>query len=61
MADVVGAIYKMSGLPKKGVDAGGNDDGLDLALLAGGAGEDLVAGHFGHGERLSGEGGLVDL
>ena len=61
VADVVGAVDEVGGLPEEGVDAGGDDDGLDLALLAGGAGVDAVAGHLVDGERLARERRLVDL
>ena len=35
VADLVGAVHQVSCLAEEGVHAGGNDDGLNLALLAG--------------------------
>lgn len=35
MSHLVGAIHQVGRLPEEGVDAGGDDDGLDLTLLAG--------------------------
>ena len=61
MTDLVGAIDEVGGLAEEGVDPGGNDDGLDLALLASGAREDLAPGVLGDWERLASESGLVDL
>lgn len=61
VAHLVGAVDQVCSLSEESVDAGGDDDGLDLALLAGGAGEDLVVGVLGDGKGLAGESGLVDL
>jgi hypothetical protein len=35
MANIVGTVNKMSSLAKKGVDTRGNDNSLNLTLLAG--------------------------
>uniref|UniRef100_J3M5Z1 Uncharacterized protein n=1 Tax=Oryza brachyantha TaxID=4533 RepID=J3M5Z1_ORYBR len=51
----------VGGLAEEGVDAGGDDDGLDLSLLAGGTRVDAVAGHLVDGEGLAGERRLIDL
>ena len=55
MSDIVGAIDEMRGFSEEGVDAGGNNDGLDFALLARGAGVHLIAGILCHGQGLAGE------
>ena len=51
----------MRGLTEEGVDARGDDDDLDLALLARGARVDAAAGVLGDREALASESGLVDL
>ena len=43
------------------VDPSGDDDGLNLSLLDGGAGEDFIARVFGCWQGLAGECGLIDL
>ncbi|WVZ73285.1 hypothetical protein U9M48_021611 [Paspalum notatum var. saurae] len=61
VADVVGAVHQVRRLAEEGVHAGGDDDGLDLPLLHGGAREDPLARVLVHGQRLPRERGLVDL
>jgi hypothetical protein len=61
VARLVGAVHEVRRLAEEGVHAGGDDDGLELPLLAGGARVDAVAGALGHGQRLAGERRLVDL
>jgi hypothetical protein len=61
VADVVGAVDEVRRLAEEGAHAGGDDDGLDLPLLDGGAREDLLPRVLVHGERLTGERRLVDL
>lgn len=55
---VVGAD-EGGGAAEEGVGTGRDDDGLGLTVLAGRAGEGLVALLLVDGERLAGEGGLV--
>uniref|UniRef100_J3L015 Uncharacterized protein n=1 Tax=Oryza brachyantha TaxID=4533 RepID=J3L015_ORYBR len=61
VADLVGAVDEVRRLPKEGVHAGGDDDGVDLALLARRPRVDALAGALGHRQRLAGERRLVHL
>lgn len=53
MTDLVGAVDEVSCLAEEGVDAGGNDDRLDLTLLAGRAGENFVSGMLRYRQRFT--------
>lgn len=50
MSGLVRGVDEVSGLAEERVDSRGDDDGFDLALFAGRAGEDFVAGGFGDGD-----------
>lgn len=56
MSNIVGAIDEMCGLSEEAVDASGDDDGLKFALLAGGAGVDVIAGVLGDRKGLARQG-----
>lgn len=55
MSGLVCGVDEVSGLAEERVDSRGDDDGFGLALDAGRAGEDFVAGGFGDGEGFAGE------
>lgn len=61
MADLVGGVDEVSSLAEEGVDPSGNDNSFNLTLFDSGARKDFIAGHLGNGQRLSGEGGLVNF
>ena len=61
VTNLVGAVYKVSGLSEEGVDTSSNYKSLNLTLLAGGTGEDLSPGILGDGKRLSSESRLINL
>lgn len=56
-----GGVYKGGGTTNKGVVTGGGDDHESLATLDGGRGIALVTLVLVDGERLAGDGGLIDL
>ena len=61
VADGVRVLDQFGGLAEVGVGAGGVDQGADLAAADDRSGVHRVAGRAGAGQRLAGEGGLVDL
>ena len=61
MTNLVGAVHKMSCLPEKGMHSSGNNNGLDLSLLAGGAREHSITRILGDRQRFTGKSRLVDL
>jgi len=61
VAHVVGAVHQVRRLAEECVHAGGDDDGLDLSLLHGGAREDTLPRVLVDGQRLAGQRRLVDL
>ena len=55
MPDIVGGVDKMRCLPEKGVHPRGNHNGIQLALLASGPREHLIARILGGRKRLAGQ------
>nr|GMC58495.1 hypothetical protein Iba_chr02aCG15820 [Ipomoea batatas] len=61
VTNIVGAIDEMSSLSKEGADAGGDDDGIDLSLLHGGAGVGDVPGCLSDRQGFTCESRLINL
>nr|GMC61201.1 hypothetical protein CRG98_026008 [Ipomoea batatas] len=61
VTNIVGAIDEMSSLSKEGADAGGDDDGVDLSLLHGGAGVGDVPGCLSDRQGFTCESRLINL
>jgi hypothetical protein len=61
VTNLVGAIHKVSGLAKEGMDTSGDNNCLNLSLFAGGTGEDLIARVLGDWQGFTGESRLVDF